>query len=121
MRDATPWYAFDTHVGTYQEERGPCIARSMFDCTLYRISLLPYPPAAFAAPLRHRRYFREPPPLSFRFFGGPCSRDFHAFYARRRRRAKTTHPSSRVVEALEEREIRCEPGRGGVAPTMRTA
>lgn len=39
MRDATPWYAFDTHVGTHQEARGSCIARSMFDCTLYRVSL----------------------------------------------------------------------------------
>lgn len=39
MRDATPWYAFDTHVGTHQEARGSCIARSMFDCTLYCVSL----------------------------------------------------------------------------------
>lgn len=51
MRDATPWYAFDTHVvGTYQEERGLRIARSMFDCTLYRVSLLPYPPTTFPTP-----------------------------------------------------------------------
>lgn len=56
MRDATPWYAFDTHVvGTYQEERGLRIARSMFDCTLYRVSLLPYPPTTFP-PLPPRRH-----------------------------------------------------------------
>lgn len=56
MRDATPWYAFDTHVvGTYQEERGLRIARSMFDCTLYRVSLLPYPPTTFS-PLPPRRH-----------------------------------------------------------------
>lgn len=47
MRDATPWYAFDTHVGSYQEERGLRIARSMFDCTLYRVPLLPCPPTTF--------------------------------------------------------------------------
>lgn len=53
MRDATPWYAFDTHVvGSYQEERGLRIARSMFDCTLYRVSLLPYPPTTTFPSLR---------------------------------------------------------------------
>lgn len=46
MRDATPWYALDTHVGAYHEERPPCIARSMFDCTLCRVSLLPRSPAS---------------------------------------------------------------------------
>lgn len=76
MRDATPWYAFDTHVvGTYQEERGLRIARSMFDCTLYRVSLLPYPPTT--SPLSH------PAVIPLAFARSSSSAPFSPFYFHR--------------------------------------
>lgn len=61
MRDATPWYAFDTHVGTHQEARGSCIARSMFDCTLYCVSL------PLSAPLTHSPSFHLSIRVSLKF------------------------------------------------------
>lgn len=50
MRDATPWYAFDTRVGTYQERKEVSASRDRCLIALY-IAFLSYPILPLLSPL----------------------------------------------------------------------